>query len=100
MTFTQTIEVEARDIAALRDHVTAWHAEQFGVAPGYLGSRVLADLGAPGRYVIEAEFSSRAEADRNNDRPETAAWAAKLGELVASTPAYRSFETECQTGEQ
>jgi quinol monooxygenase YgiN len=100
MPFTQTIEVEARDVAGLRDHVAAWHAEQAGIAPGYVGSRVLADLDAPGRYLIEAEFSSRAEADRNNDRPETAAWAAKLADLVTSDPVYRSFEVEFRTGER
>jgi quinol monooxygenase YgiN len=97
MAFIQTIEVEARDVAALREHVATWHAEQSGIAPGYMRSRVLADLGAPGRYLIEAEFSSRAEADRNNDRSETAAWAAKLGDLVTSPPTYRSFEAEFDT---
>ena len=100
MTFTQTIEVEARDVAGLREHVATWHAEQSGLAPGYVSSRVLADLGAPGRYLIEAEFSSRTEAERNNDRPETAAWAAKLNDLVTSTPVYRSFEVEFGTGER
>ena len=100
MPFIQTIDVEPRDLGALRDHVAAWHAEQGGIAPGYVGSRVLADLGAPGRYVIEAEFRSPEEADRNNDRPETSAWAAKLADLVASAPAYRSFEVELRTGER
>jgi quinol monooxygenase YgiN len=100
MTFIQTIEVEARDVGALRDHVAAWHAEQAGIAPGYVGSRVLADLGAPGRYVIEAEFRSPVEAEQNNDRPETSAWAAKLADLVTSAPAYRSFELAFRTGER
>jgi hypothetical protein len=100
MAFTQTVEVEAPDAAALQEHVAAWHAEQAGIAPGYRGSRILADLGAPGRHVIEAEFSSPEEAGRNNDRPETAASAAKLTDLVTSTPVYRSFEVELRTGER
>jgi quinol monooxygenase YgiN len=100
MTFIQIIEVEAREAAALHEHVARWDAEQAGIAPGYMGSRVLSDLGAPGRYVIEAEFSSRAEAEENNDRPETAAWAAKLADLVTSSPVYRSFELEYSTGER
>jgi quinol monooxygenase YgiN len=99
MAFIQTIEVEARDLAALREHVATWHAEQSGIAPGYVTSRVLVDVDAPGRYLIEAEFSSRTEAERNNDRPETAAWAAKLGDLVTSSPVYRSFEAEVGTEE-
>jgi hypothetical protein len=40
------------------------------------------------------------EAEQNNDRPETSAWAAKLADLVASAPAYRSFELAFRTGER
>ena len=100
MAFIQTIEVEARDAAGLREHLAAWHAGQAGIAPGYVRGRVVADLDAPGRYLIEAEFRSRSEADRNNDRPETAAWAATLADLVTSDPVYRSFEVEFRTGER
>jgi hypothetical protein len=43
MSFTQTMEVQAGDESALRDHVAGWHAEQAGIAPGYRRSRILAD---------------------------------------------------------
>jgi hypothetical protein len=39
----QTIEVEAADEAGLRDHLAGWHGEQAGLAPGYLGARILAE---------------------------------------------------------
>ena len=49
VSFTQTIEVQTDDEAALRDHVAGWHAEQTGIAPGYRRERVLAEhiTGAP-----------------------------------------------------
>ena len=99
MSFTQTMEVQAGDEAALRDHVAGWHAEQAGIAPGYQRTRVLADAKQPGRYVIEVDFTSPEEAARNSKRPETSAWAAKLGELVTGTPEYRNFRLVCTTEE-
>lgn len=91
MGFTQTIEVSAADENALRDHVAAWHAEQHGIAPGYLGARILADADQSDRYVIEVDFDSRDDANRNNERPETAAWATRLGELTNRDTTYRNF---------
>ncbi len=95
MGFTQSIEVSAKDETVLRDHVAAWHAEQHGIAPGYETARILADVDRPGCYVIEVDFASREEADRNNERSETAAWATKLGELTGGQPTYRSFRLVC-----
>jgi quinol monooxygenase YgiN len=99
MSFTQTMEVQSSDERALHDHVAGWHAEQAGIAPGYRRARVLADAKQPGRYVIEVDFSSHEEAARNNGRPETKAWADKLGELVTGTPEYRDFRLVCTTEE-
>ncbi|MDQ3145512.1 MAG: hypothetical protein M3R01_01020 [Actinomycetota bacterium] len=100
MGFTQTIEVTTKDEAALREQLAGWHAEQHGIAPGYQGARILADEEHPGRYVIEVDFTSRGDADRNNERPETAAWAARLGELTSGDPTYRSFRQVSSTREQ
>jgi hypothetical protein len=100
MSFTQTMDVQTSDEAGLRDLVAGWHAEQAGIAPGYRRSRVLADAKQPGRYVIEVDFSSPEEAARNNERPETNAWAAKLDELVSGTPEYRDFRLVCTTEER
>jgi len=40
-----------------------------------------------------------AVATRNNERAETNALAAKLGELVTGTPEYRAFRFVCTTEE-
>lgn len=88
MSFVQAIDIETDDIQPIRDHVNEWHSEQTGVAPGYRGTRILADEDRPGRYLIEVEFTSREEAEANNDRAETAAWAQKLEGLVEGSPTY------------
>jgi hypothetical protein len=91
MGFTQSIEVTTTDEAALQDHVAGWHAEQHGIAPGYETARVLADIEHTDRFVIEVDFTSREEAERNNERAETASWATKLGEMTDGDITYRSF---------
>jgi quinol monooxygenase YgiN len=99
MVFVQTIEVQAADETSLRDHVAGWHADQAGSAPGYQGGRVLADADNPGRFLIEVDFSSRQEADRNSDRSETAAWASRLRELVSGEPRYANYRVVWTTTE-
>ena len=98
MSFIQIIEIDGvQDEKAVHEHLATWHAEQQGVAPGYQGCRVLADQRAPGRYLIEVDFSSEEEAKRNNERPETEAWAARTRELAGSEPMHRNLRQVCTT---
>lgn len=92
MAFIQTIDVEAVDSAALADHLAAWHSDHHGVAPGYEGYRLLADRDRPDHFRIVVEFRSADEAEANDGRPETAAWAAKLSELASAAPSFTSFD--------
>jgi hypothetical protein len=64
-----------------------------------MGTRVLADREEQGQYVIIADFgvvdpnvSAADEAARNNERPETRAWAARLLEVIDGEPEYRHFD--------
>jgi quinol monooxygenase YgiN len=88
MQFTQVIDVEAGDANAVAQQLAAWHAEQHGVAPGYQGYRLLLDRDEPRHCVILVDFTSFEEAQANNERPETQAWAAKLRELAGSEPRF------------
>jgi hypothetical protein len=72
---------------------------------GYMGSRLLADRSNPGRYVIEADFgvidptvSAVEEAERNNDRPETRAWAERLRAAITGEPEYSHYDELYRTG--
>ena len=66
---------------------------------GYMGTRILADRENPGQYVIIADFgvvdpnvSAADEAARNNERPETQAWAARLLAIIDGEPEYHHFD--------
>lgn len=97
MSYTQVITVEGADAGALRDHIAQWHSDQAGVAPGYVGARVLAEEGS-GRHLIEVDFASEEEARRNNERPETAAWAEGLQRLVSGQPSYQNLHEVYRAG--
>lgn len=97
MAYTQLLEVAGADEQALHDHVAQWDAQQAGVAPGYLGARVLADNDRPGRHLVLVDFASEDQAKENNDREETATWAARLRDLGDDAPAYRNLREVCTT---
>jgi hypothetical protein len=66
---------------------------------GYMGTRLLADRENPGHYVVIADFgvidpdvSAADEAARNNDRPETQAWAVQFRTAVDGEPEYRHYD--------
>ncbi|MDH5422168.1 MAG: hypothetical protein OEY55_10235 [Acidimicrobiia bacterium] len=92
MKFVQTIIVRTRDQDGLADLMAAWHATEAGNAPGYLGSRLLADRESPDRYQLIIDFASAEEAHLNNDRVETQTWAAKLSELIDGDPEFGNFD--------
>jgi hypothetical protein len=72
---------------------------------GYMGVRLLEDREHPGQYVIQAEFgvvdpavSALEEAERNNERPETQAWAERLLQVVTGAPEYHHYDELYRTG--
>lgn len=92
MSFTQMMTVRTQDPDRLRELLAGWHQEQHGTAPGYEGARLLADREHPDRWLIEVDFASREEAQRNNDRPETEDWARRLRDAVEGEPDYHDYD--------
>lgn len=92
MKFVQTIIVRTRDREGLADLMAAWHATEAGKAPGYLGSRLLADREASDRYQLIIDFASAEEAQLNNDRVETQTWAVRLSEFIDGDPEFGNFD--------
>jgi hypothetical protein len=98
--FTQTISVRCKDPATLVEMLEQWDRKQAtSDIMGYMGSRLLADREKPEHYVIVADFgvvdpnvSAADEALRNNERPETKAWAARLLEVIDGEPEYLHFD--------
>jgi hypothetical protein len=98
--FSQTIAVHCKDPAPIIEMLTQWDLNQAtSDIMGYMGTRLLADRDEPGRYIIVADFgvidpevSAAEEAARNNERPETKAFAARLLEVVDDEPEYRHYD--------
>jgi hypothetical protein len=98
--FTQTMDVRCDDPATLIEMLTQWDLNQAtSDLMGYMGTRLLADRENPGHYVFVVDFgvidpdvSAAEEAARNNDRPETQAFAARLREVVDGEPEYRHYD--------
>lgn len=72
---------------------------------GYIGTRLMACRDDPGMFMILAEFaevdgdlSAAEEAELNNQREATAAWAAKLRSLIEGEPEWIHFDELYRTG--
>jgi hypothetical protein len=104
--FTQTITVRCTNPETIIEMLEQWDLEQATTdIMGYMGTRLLADREHPGQFVIVAEFgvvdpdvSAADEALRNNERPETQAWAARLLEVVDGAPSYGHYDELYRTG--
>ena len=98
--FSQTIAVRCADPDRLVNMLRQWDLDQATTdIMGYMGTRLLADRENPGYYVIIADFgvidpdvSAADEAARNNERPETQAWAARLLDAIEGTPEYHHYD--------
>jgi hypothetical protein len=98
--FSQTITVRCDDPAKLVDMLSQWDLDQATTdIMGYMGTRLLADRDNPDHYVIVADFgvidpdvSASDEAARNNERPETQAWAARLLDAIDGAPQYHHYD--------
>jgi hypothetical protein len=104
--FSQSITVRCNDPEKLVEMLVEWDHEQATTdIMGFMGTRVLADREDPGLYVIIADFgivdpdvSAAEEAERNNDRPETKAWAERLLQMVSGEPEYHHYDELYRTG--
>jgi hypothetical protein len=100
------ITVRCSDPAILLELIEGWDREQaMADIMGYMGTRVLADREIPGRYVIVADFgivdpdvSAAEEAQRNNERPETQIWAARLRAVLEGEPEFHDYDELYRTG--
>lgn len=98
MGFVQTIEIRTGNIDAVRGLLDDWHSKETGVAPGYQFSRVLADRDVSGRYVIVVEFESADLAAQNNEREETAKWAAALATMIDGEADFTQYDEYHRSG--
>ena len=106
MRFSQGIRVRCTDPDGLVRLLVEWDKGQATTdVMGYIGTRLLAERDEPGRYLILAEFAEvdgdltpAEEAERNNQREETARWAQKLRDLVGGEPEWTHYDELYRTG--
>ena len=106
MNFTQIISVRSDDPDEIVRLLAEWDRSQASSdVMGYMGTHVLADRENPGHYLIVAEFGvvdpdvpAADEAKRNNERPETQAWAERLRAFIEGEPSYRHYDELYRTG--
>jgi hypothetical protein len=104
--FTQIISARSDHPDQIVQLLADWDRAQAETdVMGYMGTHVLADRENPGQYLIIAEFaaiepdvSAAEEAARNNERPETQAWAKNLLEVIDGEPSYRHYDELYRTG--
>jgi len=100
LNFSQTISVRADNPEIFIEMLEEWDlAQATSDITGYMGTRLLADRENPGHYffvvdfgVIDPDVSAAEEAARNNERPETQAFAARMLEVCDGEPEWRHYD--------
>jgi hypothetical protein len=100
LNFSHMIFVRCDDSAPIVELLKQWDLQQASAdIMGYMGARLLADRENEGQYIIVADFgivdpdvSAADEATRNDERPETQAWAARLRAAVEGEPRHHNYD--------
>lgn len=98
--FSQVISMRSDDPAAIVALLAEWDLNQAtSDIMGYMGTRLLADREHLGQYLVIADFgvvdpnvSAAEEAARNNTRPETQAFAARMLQILDGEPEFHHFD--------
>jgi hypothetical protein len=106
LNFTQMISFRCDDPERLVELAAGWdHMNADADIMGYMGSHILSDREEPGRYLLIAEFGvidpdvpAADEAARNDARPETEGWFAKLLDVIDGEPEFHNYDEIYRTG--
>lgn len=91
MTFIQTMEFTTTDKDAMLEVGNSWATD--AITSGTATKGVLAqDRSEPGRYVWTVFFDSATDADMNNERPETGAYAEKFAATTDNGITFNSYD--------
>ncbi|WP_405996812.1 hypothetical protein [Streptomyces sp. NBC_00829] len=86
--FTQVIQGQVSDTAALRARLDRWQAEVAAGATGWLGST--GGVTSDGTFVGVVRFESAEAAQHNSDRPEQSAWWAETSKLFTGEVTFHN----------
>ena len=91
--FVQIIEYQSSKFDEMQKLSDEWRAATEGKrSVGRV--TVCADRDRPGTYLTIAEFPSYEDAMKNNDLPETGAFAGRMQALADGPPSFRNLDVE------
>jgi quinol monooxygenase YgiN len=92
MAFIQTISFSSSRFDEMQKLMDEWDAAQSEPSPGFIGTRLLRDRDRENAFLVIAEFESYETAMENSNRPETTAFAKRMGELTDGPPTYGNYD--------
>ena len=94
MKFVQTISFTSSRMDEMQKLMDDFGNENLAdqASRGFVRSQVLEDRDRENGYVVVAEFASFEQAMANSARPETDAFAKKMGELCDGPPTFGNYD--------
>jgi quinol monooxygenase YgiN len=88
--FAQVIRFKLKPEAweAIRELDERWQVEQAPKAPGFKGSYILREKGAPNGCIMVVLFENQQLARQNSDRPDTNRWYQMMLEFIEGQPEF------------
>lgn len=98
MTFIQTVSFSSSRFEEMQKLMDEWNASMPAPSPGFVGTKVLRDRDRDTAFMVIAEFESYETAMENSNKPETTAFAERMGELTDGPPTYGNYEVMSTEG--
>ncbi len=99
MTFIQTVSFSSSRFDEMQKLMDEWEAAQpASSTPGFVSTKVVRDRDRENAFMVIAEFESYEAAMENSNKPETGAFAARMGELTDGPPTFGNYDVMSSEG--
>jgi quinol monooxygenase YgiN len=98
MTFIQTVSFSSSRFDEMQKLLDEWSAAQPAPTPGFVSTTLLRDRDRENAFMVIAEFESYEAAMENSNKPETTAYAKRMGELTDGPPTYGNYDVLSSEG--
>lgn len=98
MTFIQTVSFSSSRFDDMQKLMDEWSAAQPAASPGFVSTKVLRNRERENEFMVIAEFESYETAMENSNKPETTAFAERMGELTDGPPTYGNYDVMSSDG--
>jgi quinol monooxygenase YgiN len=98
MTFIQTVSFSSSRFDEMQKLMDEWSAAQPAPSPGFVSTKLLRDRDRENAFMVIAEFESYEAAMENSNKPETTAYAKRMGELTDGPPTYGNYDVLSSEG--